>query len=150
MMDVVIKLGTWNWLILAAVLMSIETFAPGVFMFWLGLAALIVGVLAAAVALSWQGQLLMFGMLAVAMVPLWRHFARRNAAPTDSPFLNRRAAGLVGREFTLDKPIVDGVGTIRIDDTVWRVSGTDAPAGSRVKVVQADGANLRVGPVVQS
>jgi membrane protein implicated in regulation of membrane protease activity len=116
-------------------------------MFWLGLAALIVGVLSFFVQSTWQSQLLVFAVLAVAMVPLWRHFARRNAAPSDSPFLNRRAAGLVGREFTLDKPIIDGVGTVRIDDTVWRVSGADAPAGSKVKVVQADGANLRVGPV---
>jgi membrane protein implicated in regulation of membrane protease activity len=147
MMDIVVRLGTWNWLIVAVVLMGIETFAPGVFMFWLGLAALIVGVLSFFVQSTWQSQLLVFAVLAVAMVPLWRHFARRNAAPSDSPFLNRRAAGLVGREFTLDKPIIDGVGTVRIDDTVWRVSGADAPAGSKVKVVQADGANLRVGPV---
>jgi membrane protein implicated in regulation of membrane protease activity len=46
--------------------------------------------------------------------------------------------------FTLDKPIVDGVGTIRIDDTVWRVSGPDCPAGSRVKISRADGADLMV------
>jgi hypothetical protein len=51
---------------------------------------------------------------------------------------------LVGREFTLEKPIIDGFGTVRIGDTVWRVAGPDAPAGSRVKVVQVDGANLTV------
>ena len=36
------------------------------------------------------------------------------------------------------------VGTVRIDDTVWRVSGPDCPAGSRVKVASADGVNLTV------
>ena len=46
--------------------------------------------------------------------------------------------------FTLEKPIVDGSGTVRIDDTIWRVAGPDAPAGSRVKVVSADGASLTV------
>jgi len=46
--------------------------------------------------------------------------------------------------FTLDKPIVDGVGTIHIDDTIWRVRGPDCPAGSRVKIAQADGVNLLV------
>ena len=35
-------------------------------------------------------------------------------------------------------------GTVRIDDTIWRVAGPDAPAGSRVRVVQADGASLTV------
>ena len=39
---------------------------------------------------------------------------------------------------------IDGSGTVRVDDTIWRVAGPDAPAGSRVKVVQADGANLTV------
>ena len=52
-----------------------------------------------------------------------RAFSRTVEAPVDRPFLNRRAEGYVGRIFTLDKPIVDGIGTIRIDDTVWRVSG---------------------------
>ena len=62
----------------------------------------------------------------------------------DRPFLNRRAEGFVGRIFMLDKPIVDGSGTIRLDDTIWRVTGPDVPAGSRVKVAHADGASLLV------
>jgi inner membrane protein len=33
---------------------------------------------------------------------------------------------------------------VRIDDTVWRVSGSDCPAGSRVRVAATDGANLLV------
>ena len=68
----------------------------------------------------------------------------RGAASQSNPFLNRRTDALVGREFTLEKPIVDGSGTVRIDDTIWRVAGPDAPAGSRVRVVQADGASLTV------
>lgn len=146
MMELLSKLGTWNWLIVGVVLMAIETFAPGVFMLWLGLAALIVGLLSFGIAWSWQAQIIAFAALSIAMVPLWRYYSGRNAKPTDKPFLNRRAEGLVGRVFTLDKPIIDGVGTVKIDDTVWRVSGPDAPAGSRVKIVSADGASLRVGP----
>jgi membrane protein implicated in regulation of membrane protease activity len=46
--------------------------------------------------------------------------------------------------FTLEKPIIDGSGTIRVDDTIWRVTGPDVPAGSRVRIVQADGASLTV------
>ena len=144
MTELLSKLGTWNWLILGVVLMGIEAFAPGVFMLWLGLAALIVGLLSFGIAWSWQTQVLVFAVLSIAMVPLWRNFSRRNAKPTDKPFLNKRAAGLVGRVFTLEKPIVDGTGTVKVDDTVWRVSGPDAPAGRRVKIVSADGASLQV------
>ena len=64
--------------------------------------------------------------------------------PGDQPFLNRRADAVVGREFTLEKPIVAGSGTVKIDDTIWRLSGPDSPAGSRVKVVRADAATLVV------
>ena len=138
-------LGTWNWLIFGFILMALELLAPGVFLFWLGLAALLVGLLSFALAPSWQAQLLMFAAFAVAAVPLWRRFALSPASASKSnPFLNKRTDALVGRVFTLEKPIVDGSGTVRIDDTIWRVAGPDAPAGSRVKVIQADGASLTV------
>ena len=137
--------GTWNWLILAAVLMALELIVPGVFLFWLGLAALLVGLVSFVVYPSWQAQLLMFAAFAAVAVPAWRHLARgTRQADAGNIFLNRRAEALVGRVFTLEKPIVDGAGTLRIDDTVWRVAGPDTPAGSRVKIVRADGANLTV------
>jgi membrane protein implicated in regulation of membrane protease activity len=142
--SVLVGLGTWNWLILGLVLMGIELVAPGVFMFWLGLAALLVGILSFAIGWSWQIQILAFAIFALAAVPLWLRFSWRRTGKTDRPFLNRRSDALVGRICTLEKPIIDGYGTVRIDDTVWRVTGPDAPAGSRVQVVQADGASLTV------
>jgi hypothetical protein len=145
MTEMFVTLGTWNWLIFGVILMALELMAPGVFLFWLGLAALLVGLVSFAFTPSWQVQILMFAVFAAAAVPVWRRLARgRGATNADSPFLNRRADALVGRVFTLEKPIVDGAGTVRIDDTVWRVAGPDAPAGSRVKIVQADGASLTV------
>jgi inner membrane protein len=145
MTEMFYSLGTWNWLIFGFVLMALELLAPGVFMFWLGLAALLVGLLSFVISPSWQSQLLMFAVFAIAAVPAWRHFASSNSAVSKSnPFLNKRTDALVGRVFTLEKPIIDGTGTVRIDDTIWRVIGPDAPAGSRVKIVQADGASLTV------
>jgi membrane protein implicated in regulation of membrane protease activity len=144
MLEWIVSLGSWNWFILAALLLLIEILAPGMFMLWLGLSAILVGIISSAVVWSWQTQLIAFAVFAIASVPAWRHFAHKVEKPADSPFLNRRAEGYVGREFTLDKPIVGGVGTIRIDDTVWRVMGPDAPAGSRVRIARADGAALTV------
>src|SRR3954451_22245459 len=144
MTEMFATLGTWNWLIAGLVLMALELIAPGVFMFWLGLAALLVGLLSFVISPSWQSQLLMFAVFAVAAVPLWRRLARQKPGENNSPFLNKRADARLGRVFTLNKPIIDGAGTVRIDDTIWRVAGPDAPAGSRVKIVQADGASLKV------
>jgi len=139
-----LTLGHWNWFIAAAVLFLIEILAPGAFMLWLGLSAILVGAISLGVVWSWQAQLIAFAVFAIAAIPAWRHFARKVEKPGDSPFLNRRADGYVGRVFTLERPIVDGVGTVRIDDTVWRVSGPDCPAGCRVRVARADGASLTV------
>ena len=140
----IVSLGAWNWFILAALLFLLEVLAPGMFMMWLGLAAILVGIISTAIVWSWQLQLIAFAVFAIVSVPAWRYFARKVEKPADSPFLNRRTEGYVGRVFTLDKPIVDGIGTVRIDDTIWRVRGPDCPAGSRVKVARADGANLLV------
>jgi len=145
MTEMFATLGTWNWLIFGVILMALELLAPGVFLFWLGLAALLVGLISFVVQPSWQAQILMFAAFAIAAVPVWRRLARAGqAASTDNPFLNRRSQALVGRVFTLEKPIVDGAGTVRIDDTVWRVAGPDTPAGTRVRVIEAKGANLTV------
>ena len=145
MSEMLQRLGTWNWLIFGIILMALEIVVPGVFLFWLGLAALLVGLLSFVLHPAWQTQILMFAVFAAAAVPLWRRLLRHSRQPSKShPFLNKRADALVGRVFTLEKPIIDGSGTIRIDDTIWRVAGPDTPAGSRVKIVRADGASLTV------
>ena len=146
MMPFVVSLGPWKWVILGAVLLALELAVPGAFMMWLGLAAVLVGVISFMVDWSWQAQLVAFAIFTAASVPLWRRFARKVDPQLESPFLNRRTEALIGRVFTLEKPIADGVGTVRVDDTIWRVNGPDTEAGSRVRVVRTDGANLIVEP----
>ena len=144
MWDMLVKLGPWNWLIVGLVLMALELVAPGVFLLWLGLAALLVGIVSLFTDWIWQVQVIAFAAFSLAAVPLWRRLATQSSTNAQSMFLNRRSDALVGRVFTLDKPIMDGSGTVRVDDTIWRVSGPDCPAGSKVKVVRADGASLTV------
>src|SRR5258708_9964749 len=134
MTEMFYTLGTWNWLIFGLILM---TLAP-----WLGLAALLVGLISFAIHPPWQLQLLMFAVFAAAAVPLWRRGARNNtAASTSNPFLNKRSEALAGRVFTLEKPLIVGLGTVRIHDAVCQVAGTATSAGSRVRIVHADAVN---------
>jgi membrane protein implicated in regulation of membrane protease activity len=144
MVEFFASLGVWDWFIAGGLLLVLEALAPGVFMFWLGLAAMLVGAVSMFVDWSWQAQFIAFSAFSVAMIPIWRRLSRQIPADTDQPFLNRRAEALVGRVFTLEKPIVDGAGTVRIDDSVWRITGTDVPAGRRVKIVRVDGTALNV------
>src|ERR1700704_3462675 len=110
-------LGTWNWLIFGIVLMALELLAPGVFLFWLGLAALLVVLLSFLINPSWQLQMLMFAVFAIAAVPLWRRVALSSKAVSKSnPVLNKRAAPLVGRVFSLEMPIIVGSAGVRVAD----------------------------------
>jgi inner membrane protein len=144
MMAMIVSLGIWNWFIAGLILLGLEVIAPGAFMMWLGLAALLVGVISLAIDWPWQAQLVAFAVFAIASIPLWRRFLRGPQVPADQPFLNRRIDAMVGHVFTLETPIVDGVGTVRVGDTVWRVNGPDSPAGSRVTVTKTDAATLIV------
>ena len=97
-------------------------------MLWLGLSAHARRHdFASSVDWPWQYQLIAFAVFALASIPLWRRFAHRVEKAGDQPFLNRRADAFVGRVFTLEKPIVSGNGTVRIDDSVWRLSGPECP-----------------------
>jgi membrane protein implicated in regulation of membrane protease activity len=136
--------GVWNWFILGGVLLALELVAPGTFLLWLGIAAVTVGVISIFVDWTWQLQLIAFAVLSLVSILAWRRLGHRVEPVGDRPFLNRRAEAFVGRVFTLEKPIVDGSGTLRIDDTVWRIMGPDTPAGSRVRIASADGTTLKV------
>jgi len=143
--NAVASLGAWTWIIFGVALIGIELMAPGVFFIWLGLAAIATGLIDAAFDLSWQLASLVFAVLAVVAVAFGRTLARpQNQHDTHATSLNRRGEALVGRIFTLDAPIVDGAGRIRVDDSSWRVIGPERPAGTRIRVVRVEGTSLVV------
>jgi membrane protein implicated in regulation of membrane protease activity len=96
--------------------------------------------------LPWEYQLIMFSVLSVASIVLWKRYTRKHPPRTDQPSLNRRGTQYIGRIFTLEAPIVNGVGKIRVDDTTWKVNGADCPAGTHVEVVGIRGTVLQVEP----
>lgn len=145
-MNIFTQLGVWNWFILGGILLVLEVLTPGIFMLWLGLAAIATGVISFIIPLGWQVQVVIFAILSVISVLLGRKFQPGGQVDSDKPFLNRRHDALVGRVFTLDEPIVHGAGRVRVDDSTWRVTGPDCPAGTKVKVERTDGATLIVSP----
>lgn len=138
----------WHWLILSVVLMAAEIVAPGVFLLWLGMAALITGGIAyIAPDLSWQIQLGLFAVLSVAaVVGAWR-WVKGRPIHSDRPNLNLRGKRYIGRVVELEGPIRNGRGGARVGDSIWPVSGPDLPAGSTVRIADVDGALFIVEPV---
>lgn len=139
------ELVFWHWWVLGVALLVLEAFAPGAIFLWLGISAGVVGLLLLIVpVMGWEMQVLIFSVLSVVSVVTWKKL-RPVPPESDRPTLNRRGEGYIGRNFTLQEPIVNGVGKLRVDDTIWRVSsGTDSPAGRKVKVTGVDGTTLKV------
>jgi membrane protein implicated in regulation of membrane protease activity len=133
----------WHWWVAGLALLVLEAFAPGAVFLWLGISALIVGLLLTLFSWALPTQLVVFAVLSLATFFAYRRFRPKPVA-TDEPTLNRRGASYVGRSFTLAEPIVNGIGRLRVDDSQWRISGDDVPAGARVRVTRAEGATLHV------
>ncbi|AXS41875.1 NfeD family protein [Breoghania sp. L-A4] len=141
-------LGPWSWHVAGLLLLGLEILVPGTFFLWFGVAALIVGTLALFVDMPWQLTLLLF--MAIALICLFagrRLMKGRESGEGDSG-LNRRGQRYVGRHFIIDEPIVQGAGRLHVDDTIWRISGPDLPAGARVTVTGVNGASLVVAAAV--
>lgn len=146
MIETIVTLGPWIWLILAALLLALEMIAPGIFLMWFGFAALVTGIVALRYDIAWQWQLIWFCTLSLTTALLVNRYLRKNPPETDAPLLNQRAAQYIGQTFELVDPIQNGRGSVRAGDTIWRVEGPALPKGTPVKVVGADGSMLKVEP----
>jgi hypothetical protein len=145
MLDWFASFGGWAWIVLGLVLVGGEMLAPGVFLLWLGLAALLTGAIVGLTGLAWQGALLVFAALAVASVLLGRAVTRhRSEEPDTASGLNDRGRQLIGKVFKLEATMAGGEGRIRVGDSSWRITGPELLAGTEVRVVRVDGATLVV------
>lgn len=135
----------WFWFILGVLLLIGELLAPGVFLLWLAFAAAITGVINFIMPLDWQGEIVTFAILSVALViASWRFVRRQHRPHSDQPDLNQRQVGYVGRRATLLQAISNGSGKVKIDDTVWDATGDDMPQGTAVIVRSVSGTTLHV------
>ena len=134
----------WNWWLLGVVLMAIEAIVPGFFFLWMGVAALRVGLLLTLLPMAWTYQVMLFAVLSVGSIVAWRLRLRRHPTQTQDSLLNRRGHQYVGRVFTLEAPVVNGYGKIRVNDSTWKVAvEQDCPAGTRLRIVGVDGVILK-------
>ena len=132
----------WLWIAAGVLLCAGEMLAPGVFLLFIGLAAIFTGVLLSIVQLDFVWSLLVFGVLSAGAVLLGQRLYGSRQTASDQPFLNRRADGLVGKTFALAEAVKAGEGAIRVNDTKWRVRGPDMPAGTKVRVTGVEDATI--------
>lgn len=139
----------WHWLTIGVLFFAVEIFAPTSFLLWPAIAAIVTGLCTWLLpTMGWQLQLALFALLAVAVTLAGRHFYKNKAgSDTSHPTLNRRGDSIKGRVITLKEPIVNGVGSVMIDNTRWRLIGPDCPADTKLVVTGSEGSSLVVSEI---
>ncbi|MCK4744058.1 MAG: NfeD family protein [Sulfuriflexus sp.] len=147
-MELFMELNSWHWGIIAVLLIVLEMFAPGAFMIWFGVAAAVVSIVMAIFpSITWETQFMIFAVLSVGSIYGWRVYVHKHPPTTDQPTLNQRGEHYVGRVFTLEEPVVNGLGKIKVDDSTWKIEGVDCDSGAQVRVTGVDGVVLKVEQV---
>ncbi|MEO0635009.1 MAG: NfeD family protein [Pseudomonadota bacterium] len=144
------ELGAWGWILAALLFLGIEIMAPGFLFLWLGVGALLVGLIGLLdlFGAGWMNPYapwIAFAVFSLVAALIGRNLYDPRKSPSDEPNLNDRAAQLVGKTAVLMEPMESGEGRARVGDTVWRVSGPPSPAGARLTVLSHDSGRLVLG-----
>jgi inner membrane protein len=139
--------GHWFWLSLGVLLGAAEIVAPGFFLIWLGTAAIVTGLIAFVLPISFALQVGLFAVLSIVAVYAARRWFKDNPIESDDPKLNNRGARLTGEIVTVVEAIESSRGRVKVGDGVWLARGGDAAVGTRVRVTGSDGSTLMVEAV---
>jgi membrane protein implicated in regulation of membrane protease activity len=135
----------WLWLTGGVILRIAEVVAPGFFLMFVGVAAILTGLVAFLIPGLSLLQVALFAVLAVTIARVWgrRIYARRYDLNPD-PFLNNRVGRMLGQVVTVVEPVDKHRGRVQVGDSVWSARGGPAAIGERVRIVDIDGNCLKV------
>lgn len=145
MLNFITELNHWFWFSCTVLLICLEVLlGVNLFLLWVSCSAAIVGIiLLISPQFPWEYQLLLFSAVTLTLITAWSVLTKSRVL---SSTLNRRTEKYLGKSVFLVQAIVNGRGLVSIDDSYWRVSGIDMPAGSLVNIVAIDGLVLKVEP----
>ena len=130
-----------DWLILTGIFLLAEVLPVSFcFLCWGQAAAALVVITLAVPTLDWRWQSAIFAVLSLVAILLWRQVARRWQANKNdtAALLNHRGAQYIGRQFTLDTPVENGYGKLKIGDSLWTIQGDNLPAGTDIVITAVE------------
>jgi hypothetical protein len=138
----------WLWAVAGLLLVGAEVLMPGVFLLWLGIAALATGAIAAVLPVSLEVQLALFTITALlSCIAGWLIYRRGGRGRPGAALVNDPRARVVGSIGRVTEAIRDGRGRVRIGDGDWLAEGPDLPSGAAVRVKGLVGTAVKVEPV---
>lgn len=134
----------WLWLIGGVLLGIAEMVLPGVYLMWIGGAAVLTGVVALLLPIGMTVQFAIFAVTTIAAIYIGRRYLNQNPIASADPMLNDKGARLVGSIVVAVESVDALSGRVKVGDGVWSARGVEAAVGDRLRVTATDGAVLVV------
>jgi membrane protein implicated in regulation of membrane protease activity len=147
-LQVLLDIGPYHWLALAALLVAIEMVMPTQYLIWPAVAAAAIGLLSFLVDLPLVGEIAVFAVLSAGLTMLADRLFP-SAVADEKRMLNQRGDQMVGQLAVVADDFAGGAGGVVFGDTRWAArsaDGSDLAAATRVVIVQAEGTLLVVRP----
>jgi len=129
----------WLWMIGGVLLLAAEILLPGVFMVWIGIAAIVTGLFALLFGIGLAGQLGLFALYSVLAVLVGRRFYAVQGTASSDHQLNEPGARLIGRRVMVVQEVDEDSGRVRVGDSEWSARGGPAKPGDRVRITGVEG-----------
>lgn len=129
----------WLWMIAGVLMLTAEIMLPGVFLVWIGIAAIVTGLFALLFGIGIPGQLGLFALYSIVAVMAGRRFYAVKSTDSVDHLLNNPGARLVGRRVTVVQAVDEDSGRVRVGDTEWSARGGPAQPGERVRITGVEG-----------
>jgi membrane protein implicated in regulation of membrane protease activity len=129
----------WLWMIGGILLLIAEIIVPGVFLVWLGIAAVVTGAFAQLFGIGLAGQLGVFAVYSVLAVLAGRRFYAVKGVEHSGPGLNNPSERLIGRRVVVVQPVDEDSGRVRLGDSEWSARGGPAGPGDKVRIIGVEG-----------
>ena len=143
----------WHWMVLGALLVASEIFVPSFVMLWFGASAIAVGLIIAAIDLSFTIQLLIWGFLSVVDLFVWFRFVHPKMKDRSLSGMSKEQ--VMGQEGMVIQVERFGHGRVRfavplLGSDEWSFICRDpVDVGDRVTVEDVSGNSLIVRPTLQ-
>jgi inner membrane protein len=138
------SLGPQHWLVLGLILLIAEMASGTTYILWPAVAAFLTALVSLSGMTNWIADMATFAVLVIVLTAFGRPIVQRWRTEGGDAKLNERSISMIGARGIITV-FANGAGSVKINDTIWRVVSEDTLApGQAVVIDSVDGSTLKV------
>lgn len=148
MIELLEQINHWHWIAFGLILLFGELLGTAGYFLWLGISAILIGIIVMLLPISWQMQWISFASFSLVSTWIWwRYQFKKDKASDNNRTLNQKQHQMIGQTVRLEEPVLRGNCRIRFGDSTWSARcDQDIAAGTMVVITAVDGIILTIEP----